>query len=140
MNCARCGGSLTTLAAARHRCPHCGAGLNRPSTGLVKTSSIRVAAGERDQLYRSIEELPPELRRKLRQAISGPQAETIIIADQRGRDEIFPVITGQAPEQQKKARAAWLPVRLAAALWNWRLWVASAGLGGLGLLLWRVWR
>lgn len=141
MTCPNCDRNLTMLDAARTRCPHCGCRLNRKAVGVVKTSSVRVAAGDNDLVYRSIEELPPRLRHQLQQALSSPNAETILIADEPGREQIFQVINGLPPEAQKKVLAALRfsdqpRPHLSATL---RAVLLAASLLFLTLLLWLVW-
>lgn len=105
MNCPHCGAKLTMVEATKTRCPHCERRFDRGALGLVKTSTVRIAAGETDQVYRSVDDLPPDLRRQLQRAINSPEAETILIADEKGREQIFAVIEGLPPEVQEKVRA-----------------------------------
>ena len=74
--------------------------------GVVKTSQVRVAAGEEDRVFRSLDDLPPELRRQLRRALNGPLMDTIVIADPAGRQRIFEEIRGLPPHLQKKVMSA----------------------------------
>ena len=104
MECPYCGKNLKQ--PPQGRCPHCGRGLHTSLLGVIKTASVRVAAGEEDRVYQSLEDIPPELRHQLRQAIQGPHSETIIIADEAGRQRIFEAITGLPPHLQKKVLAA----------------------------------
>lgn len=73
---------------------------------VVKTASVRVSAGDLDEVYRSLEEIPEGIRRQIRQALNGPNAETIVIADQGGREQIFQVIQDLPPHLRKRALAA----------------------------------
>ena len=132
------------LEAVRQRCPHCGREFDRSAIGLVKTSSVLVASGEGEQVYRTIEDLPPELRDKLQKALSAAEAETIILADEQGRDQIFQVIRSLPPDLQRRVLSA---LRLAGPTEPlvppgrpWKLWLLSACVALLALLLWRIWR
>ncbi len=132
------------MDAARRRCIHCGRLFDRTALGLVRTSAVRIATGESDVVYPSVDEVPPELRRGLQRAIVNPNSETIVIADEQGRQEIFQVINGLNPDAQKKVLAA---VKLAQppapplrALRTWRLFFAVSGLLLLLLFLWWVWK
>ena len=144
MVCPHCRRKLTLVDVARTRCQQCGRRLDRAALGLVRTSSVRVAAGDSDQVFQSVEDLPPSLRRQLQQAISGPDAETIVIADERGREQLFQVINGLPPQVQKKVLAS---IRLAAPpsspikqVTLRRLLLLLAGLAVLALLLFWVWK
>ena len=93
------------VEATKARCPHCARRFDRGALGIVKASTVRVAAGETDEVYRSVDDLPPDLRHQLQRAINGPEAETILIADEKGREQIFAVIEGLPPDVQEKVRA-----------------------------------
>ncbi|HYM09500.1 MAG TPA: TFIIB-type zinc ribbon-containing protein [Bryobacterales bacterium] len=145
MKCPNCGRKLTILDAARMRCSQCGRRIDRTALGLVKTSSVRVATGEGDRVYNSVEDLPPELRRQFQRAMSSPDAETILIADESGREQVFQVIHDLPPHVQKKVLASLrlpdqAPASFFASLHKWRFLLAAGGLAGLAALLWWVWR
>lgn len=53
-----------------------------------RTSTIFVAIGDQTHVYRSVEEIPPALRRKLQEKTRGMNSATILIADKRGREEL----------------------------------------------------
>ena len=106
MQCRNCGQNLSTAEAAGGRCPRCNQSLEPDAGGLIRTLSVHVASEEGDQVYRSLNEIPPETRQKLRQAINSPEAETIVIADEQGRERIFQAITRLPPQLQKKLMAA----------------------------------
>ena len=130
--------------AARSRCIHCGRSFDRRALGLVRTSTIRISAGAKDEVYKSVSDLPPELRQQLQQVINGPDTETVVIADDRGREEIFQIIHGLPPDSQKKVLAA-LEIHPAsdgrmATFRAWRGWLLIAGALLLGLLLRWVWK
>ncbi|HEY1205233.1 MAG: hypothetical protein ABSH46_11080 [Bryobacteraceae bacterium] len=57
--------------------------------GTVKTSAILIADGRRTAVYRTVEEIPPELRRKLAETTAGSNAATVLIADRRGAQELL---------------------------------------------------
>jgi len=112
--------------------------------GVVRTSAVRVAAGDTDRVYRSVEELPPEMRRKLQKALHGPNADTFVIADERGREQLYRVIGGLPSYLQKKVMAAFRVAEDVPA--SPRLSRRARGglvLAALALLftfLWLVWR
>ena len=98
-------------------CPHCGA-----IKGIVKTSTILISAGEMQNVYRSVEEVPDPLKRQLLQSTSGLNSATIVIADREGRKEIAKAIrnlpasaakelpSADPEAQNASGRAVWLRV------------------------------
>jgi len=60
----------------------------------LKTSTIFISMGDETRVYRSVDEVPPPLRRKLEQTTSSLNSATILIADRRGREEIVRAIRG----------------------------------------------
>ena len=67
---------------------------------VIKTSAIWIAHGRKTKVYQSVDEVPPGLRRKLEESISGPGSKTILIADRNGREEIRQTLQGNSPEVQ----------------------------------------
>jgi hypothetical protein len=84
MICTRCRKKFAEEAA---RCPHCGE-TNRESSGVVQTSVVLISAGGSDLIYRTVEEVPANLRNKLLRSTNGSNSATILIADRRGRKEV----------------------------------------------------
>ena len=82
-------------------CPHCGASL---AAGVVKTSTILIACGEASEVYRSVDEVPADLRSRLIQTTSGSNSATIVIADRRGQRELARL--RRIKRQRLKAEAA----------------------------------
>jgi hypothetical protein len=82
MRCPRC----RRLCEDELTCPQCGAIL--ATSGVVKTASILISAGDAQGVYRSVDELPELLRAKFTVATQGLNSATILIADRRGREEI----------------------------------------------------
>ncbi len=66
----------------------------------ARTSTIFVATGDKTQVYRSVEELPVAVRRKLQQTTRGVNSATILIADKRGREELVRALQAQPAQVQ----------------------------------------
>ena len=66
-----------------------------------RTSTIFVAIGGETRVYRSVEEIPPALKRKLQNVTRGMNSATILIADKRGREELM-----RALEEQQRTTGA----------------------------------
>ena len=60
-----------------------------------RTSTILIATDGKPRLYKSRSEMTPELRRDLQRTLNSSMAATILIADQRGRDEILKLLRGE---------------------------------------------
>ena len=100
MNCRRCGKKFD--AAEGLACPYCGAYHAAAKSGVMKTSTILISAGETDAVYRSVKEVPAPLRRKLLKSTNGLNAATILIADRRGREEIARAIRNLPSSLQRR--------------------------------------
>lgn len=67
-----------------------------------RTSTIFIATGAYTHVYHSLDEVPPPLRRKLRQSTRGLNSATILIADRRGREELVRALQGQATDVRSR--------------------------------------
>jgi len=88
----------------------------------LKSSTIFISVGDKTRVYRSVEDVPGPLRKKLEQSTNGIHSATILIADRRGREEILRAIRGgsnlktrltsslrnEAPVRTLAQRALWL--------------------------------
>jgi hypothetical protein len=67
----------------------------------ARSSTIFIAAGgDQTRVYRSVEDVPVGLRRKLNDSTSGTNSATILIADKRGREELVRALQGQPSQVQ----------------------------------------
>ena len=60
-----------------------------------RTSTILIATEGKTRMYKSRSEMAPELRQELQRTLNSAMAATILIADQRGRDEILKLLRGE---------------------------------------------
>lgn len=60
-----------------------------------RTSTILIATDGKTRLYKSRSEMTPELRQELQKTLDSPLTGTVLIADQRGRDEILKMLRGE---------------------------------------------
>lgn len=113
-----------------------------------KVSTIVVGSGARPRSFRSLDELPEHLRKRLDDATGGENSATLLIADERGRQEILKSLRGQKSaldsrlisslsarlrEQRQQAaprfrlsKRSWLEIGLLAVI-AVTLWLLAAG-------------
>jgi hypothetical protein len=147
MTCPRCSAEFG-LGVAPDSCPECGAQILRKVTGVMKTSSVMIAAGDERNFYRSVQDVPEPLRSRLIQSTQSENSGTILIADRAGKDQITQVIARRESAKERKALAQKEPevpeaVEAGPAGYlHWRVfgysWVVWAGvvlfLAALGLI------
>jgi hypothetical protein len=100
MTCRRCAKQFD--AAAGSICPHCGEANPLSKSGVLKSSTILISAGDTDAVYRSVKEVPAPLRRKLLKSTNGLNSATILIADRKGREEIARAIRNLPSSLQRR--------------------------------------
>lgn len=104
----------------------------------VKTSTIFIAVGDKTKVYRSVQDIPPRLRRKLEETTNGINAATILIADRNGREEIVRALRGM-PSTLRGRVAAKLRNQsrgVAKRAMDWKSWLEILLPGLVGLLIW----
>jgi len=112
------------------RCPHCGQP-NPKSVCLFQTSSVLISAGGSEQVFRSVEEVPVGLRGQLLRSTSGSNSATILIADQRGRQEIAKAMRDLPATTQRRLMRSLLGAHPSPRQPGWmtparRRWIAGA--------------
>jgi len=66
----------------------------------ARSSTIFIATGAKTRVYRSVNDIPPGLRRRLTESTHGMNSATILIADKRGRAELVRALQGRSSEVQ----------------------------------------
>lgn len=61
----------------------------------ARSSTIFIATSESTQVFRSVNEVPRSLRRKLNETTQSASSATILIADKRGREELVRALQGE---------------------------------------------
>jgi hypothetical protein len=97
MTCPRCQIEYNSLHWGE--CPHCGTLNGHPGhlEGVVKTSAILISTDD-GGVFGSIDEVPESLRETLVACTSGPNAATIVIADQGGRARLAAGLRALPPD------------------------------------------
>ncbi|HLG96470.1 MAG TPA: hypothetical protein VKX49_09210 [Bryobacteraceae bacterium] len=60
----------------------------------LKSSTIFISVGNKTEVYRSVEDVPPPLRKQLERSTNGIHSATILIADRKGKEEIVRAVRG----------------------------------------------
>jgi hypothetical protein len=108
--------------------------------------------GDKTRVFRSPDEIPNSLRRRLMNSTRGMNSATILIADRGGREEIRKVLNGEPSPLRSRLRADFLrrsldgppasaPEPPAAPLkpgWTPRHWVELLLPCAVGILLWMI--
>jgi hypothetical protein len=66
----------------------------------AKSSTIFIAAEGETKVYRSVEDVPEHLRRRLVESTQSVNAASILIADKRGREELVRALQGRPSDLQ----------------------------------------
>ena len=81
-----------------------------------------MSTGRRTRVFKSIEEMPDGLKKRVTENISGPNSRTLIVADRRGREYLLKALKSacsESVEEQRKLRKAKLSndLKLLNAYW-----------------------
>lgn len=107
----------------------------------VRTSTIFIAAGDKTEIYRSVDEVPLPLRRRLEKSTNSLHSQTILIADRRGREEIVKAIRGLPsslrPHPPAPPKSEVSPPKVQdRARFLWRNWAEILLPSLIGLIVW----
>jgi hypothetical protein len=111
----------------------------------ARTSTIFIATEKKTRVYRSVEEVPLLLRRKLLECTRGMNSATILIADKQGREELVRALQGRPSEVQcrlvenmrsRQSEAATPPSEKPAMLGSLRVWLELLLPAAAGATLW----
>jgi hypothetical protein len=78
----------------------------------VKNSTVFVAVDDETRVFRSVDEVPPEWRKRFENPKGGLKPQTILIADRKGREEIMRSLQGQPSSIQTRWRAPQAMIRV----------------------------
>lgn len=69
-----------------------------------KTSTILVSTGRRTRVFKSIEEMPAKLKKRVTENMAGPNSRTLVVADRRGREYLLKALkrAGEATVESRK--------------------------------------
>lgn len=113
----------------------------------LKSSTIFISVGNKTEVYRSVADVPPPLRKKLEQSTNGINSATILIADRKGKEEIVRAIRGLPSNLRSKLSTTlnepppaptWKRVDLLRAAQGWAEFLLPAAVGFAVWLLFTV--
>jgi hypothetical protein len=109
----------------------------------LKSSTIFISVGNKTEVFRSVDEVPPPLRKKLEQSTNSINSATILIADRKGKEEIVRAIRGlpsslrsrlsTSLRQEARAESLHKPNRWLAL---WQDWAEIVLPAVIGLAVW----
>jgi hypothetical protein len=108
----------------------------------LKSSTIFISVGNKTEVFRSVDDVPPPLRKKLEQSTNSINSATILIADRKGKEEIVRAIRGlpsslrsrlSSSLRQEAKRETKAPNRWAAL---WQDWAEILLPAVIGLAVW----
>src|SRR5436190_17892211 len=139
MRCAACG---RNVKGNQRKCPRCGELVAGKLAGVLKTSTILISADDIDGVYRSVQDVPEPLRKKLLRTTNGINSRTILIADRRGRQEIAKALKKLPGAAQRRLSNSLLSGNPPSSDWLPKLSIPQMigiGLAGAtGLLAWLI--
>jgi hypothetical protein len=111
----------------------------------ARSSTIFIAMGHQTRVYRSVDDIPPGLRRRLVESTQGMNSATILIADKRGRAELVRALQGHSTDVQcrlvdairaRQVDDTTKPQKARFELRSWRTWLEVLLPMVLGASLW----
>jgi hypothetical protein len=110
----------------------------------LKSSTIFISVGDKTEVYRSVADVPPPLRKKLEQSTNSINSATILIADRKGKEEIVRAIRGLPSNLRSRISTAVRdeatprPEQTAGFTWSslWRDWAEFLLPAAVGLAVW----
>ena len=113
----------------------------------VKNSTVFVAVDDETRVFRSVDEVPPEWRKRFENPKGGLKPQTILIADRKGREEIMRSLQGQPSSIQTRWKAPqamvsvgavkrFSPFAFQSALRNPQVWAEIGFVAALAGAIW----
>lgn len=82
----------------------------RKVSGIVKTSTVMIAAGNEHNFYRSVQDVPEPLRQTLIESTNSVNSGMIVIADRAGKEQWTEVVAHREAQQVQAALESAVPV------------------------------
>jgi hypothetical protein len=119
--------------------------VSAPDKQFVKSSAVLISSGKKVRLYRSVDEVPGRLRKRLIESTNGINSGTILIANRAGRDRILNALRALPKGAHRQLFAALRdqPEHSGPSPWPWRRVVALVLSLSMAAALWfllAIWR
>jgi len=105
-----------------------------------KTSTILISTGRRTRVFKSIEEMPDGLKKRVTENMAGPNSRTLVVADRRGREYLLKALkrAGEASVENRRKVYSDTLTRNYRKLSAW--WVEIGLITMLGAACWALFR
>jgi hypothetical protein len=132
MICSRC---RKNYQADEVRCPYCGNANPSAESGVFQTSTVMISTGGADVVYRSVDEVPAQLRSKLLKSTNSVNSATILIADRQGRKQIARAMRSLPTPIQRRLRKSAIGGETSSPALNWLTPARKQAILGVVLML-----
>ena len=78
----------------------------RAVSGIVKTSAVMIATDSESNFYRSVQDVPESMRRRLIETTNSANSGMIVIADRAGKEQWTEVVANREARYAARAIAA----------------------------------
>ena len=110
-------------------------------TSTFKTSTIFVGTSRKTRVFRSLDEVPAGVRKRLHENLAGPNTRTLIVADRAGREYLLRALrhaTGSPAPMGRRSAARTRREALQVCAAAQRYWLEIALIGLLGVATWAL--
>ncbi|MCE5308688.1 MAG: hypothetical protein LLG20_13705 [Acidobacteriales bacterium] len=119
--------------------------MSAPEEQFVKSSAVLISSGKKVKVYRSVEEVPGRLRKRLIESTNSINSGTILIANRAGRDRILNALRSLPKGAHRQLLAALRdqPEHSERFTWPWRRVLALVLSLSTAVALWfllAIWR
>lgn len=108
----------------------------RKVSGVLKTSSVMIGAGDRQTFYHSVQDVPEPLRSRLIESTNSKNSGMIVIADRAGKDQITQVIARRERAKEQKLAQEYIEAGSQTPGLGWRTTLLEHKFLGYSWVVW----